>query len=86
MKVSGVRIASAVLPASRLSITANASSVASLASVSRTAGMTGPALQHIAGCVSRRDHVAAEGITYVNRGASSFDCAFGGDLRAQLHL
>jgi len=86
MEARAVGIASAVLPASRLSITDNTSPVVQLASVSRTAGKTGLVIQHIAGCVSRRDHVAAEGITYVNRGASSFDCAFGGDLRAQLHL
>src|SRR5262249_25259305 len=82
MEARAVGIASAVLPTSRTFITDKASPVLDLASVSRTAGMTGSAIQHIAEYVSRHDDVGAEGITFVNRG-TSFDGAFRGDLQAQ---
>jgi hypothetical protein len=76
MKVSAVRIASAVLFAF-VSITANAQLVVDVASVSLTAGVTGQAIQHIAGDVSHRDLVAAANTTFVNLG-DSFDCTVGG--------
>jgi hypothetical protein len=82
MKVSAVRIASAVLFAF-VSITANAQPV-DVASVSLTAGVTGQAIQHIAGDVSHRDLVAAANTTFVNLGVHS-TAPSGADLQVQFN-
>lgn len=78
------RIASAVSLASLLPITANAGPAVDLAAASLTAGSTGRAIQHNAGCALRHDDVAADKTTLFIKLGDSFDCAVGAALPAQI--